>query len=443
MALKILFVVIKNSACMDYTVPLLRKINEIDKSAEISVLYSTLTREQILRKSNFYPELLEQLSIKQYDILDYLKKPYSVLKELIRKKFSTSQWDSNYSKKISKNAISKLGIKIVNLFDKSLEKIILKNIDYERILPSFNPDIVLLDNTASKTNINTCFLFDYLRENSKKVILLPHAPHHGRETAFHPYNSEDTLPDFCEVWIPFIHEKPWRMMPEQKSKFHYIGYPGLDSEWIVFIKKRNHVKKTSHNNKQDSKALKCLFVVRRFIEEGQKRTVKDNDFVYDYEEFKHYVDLLGEAIKGSKKDVKIIIKPHPSTDYLSLKRVFDNSEIDDWEISNEPIYALLNEIDFIVSLYSTVFFIPSISGIPVIVLNTSTQSLVNKWDKMKNLYTGFSHYLEKSEDIKEGFNDVIKSIEAKTSIDDSEDRIHLREFYPDGAIDRALDRLGL
>lgn len=137
------------------------------------------------------------------------------------------------------------------------------------------------------------------------------------------------------------------------------------------------------------------------------------------------------------------MKPHPSNNLSELKCVLNETKNNHWKITTGPIYKLSPEIDFCISLYSTVFFVPSAMGIPVILLNTSKQEIVNKDVYLRKLYDGFSFYLDDNALFESTLKEVLK-IASKDSRQESpvtSDIDHIRHYYPDGAIERAINQL--
>jgi hypothetical protein len=446
-SMNITMLVIKNTAAMDFALPLLWKIKQGIPHANVSVLYCTLSRKKILRQSRFYSEVLSTCGISQYDFADFLQFPYVSLRGLWRWLCSQSDWDSSpWDMRLHQFPASGRVARYVQHSLNQLEDLLGQKVSVQQILPSLNPDIVLLDHTASSVRRERDRLFDYFRQTRKKVVLLPHAPHHARTTAFTPFDKEgELLPDHCEFWMPFRFDRTWEVVPEKRNQFVYVGYPGLDSEWLEHITADSHLGSSNKSRlSRLQEPLKCLFVIRRFLPRGRSRGRGDNAFVYDYAEFSRYLNLVKESLEKVGTEIELIVKPHPSNDFQALKDVFAESEIPNWRITYDSIYGVLSEIDFVISLYSTVFFIPAMAGIPVVLLHSSTQSVVHEEDVMKQLYTGFRFYLANPEDLPLRLKEVIEIAAERRRTDKAAqdgDVEHLRYFYPDGALQRALERL--
>jgi hypothetical protein len=439
--------VIKNTAALDFAVPLMYKIKQENPQANVSVLYCTLSRKKILRESSFYSDVLSRYGISQYDFADFLQTPYVALRGLWRRLCSRSNWDSSpWDRRLRQFPGGKRVSHYMQHSLNRLENSLTHKVNVQQILPSLNPDVVLIDNTTVTKFYGREFFYTHFSSANKKVVLLPHAPHHSTTTAFTPFDEEgEELPDYCDFWMPFKFDKTWENLPEKESQFAYVGYPGLDTEWLEQFKAHDRIRTTEKTRlSRSQEPLRCLFIIRRFLAKGQIRGAGHNAFIQDYDEFSYYLDLVGTAIKNAEVEIELIVKPHPSNDFQALKEVFAESEIPNWRITHDPIYAIISEIDFVISLYSTTLLIPAIVGIPVVLLNSSTQSVVHQEDEFKQLYTGLHFYLEDPEDLPLRLKEVIEiaSGRKKTGLEWNGDVKHLRYFYPDGAIQRCINRLG-
>ena len=447
--MNILMLVIKNTAALDFVLPLLWKIKQDIPQANVSVLYCTLSRKKILRQSRFYSELLGRCGISQYDLADYLRYPYVALRGLWRRVCSKSNWDSSpWEPRLGQLPGGMRAAHYIQYSLNRLENFLTRNVIVQQILPLLNPDVVLFDNTARTRFYGRDHVYAYLASVKRKVVLLPHAPHHSSTTAFTPFDEQgEELPEYCEFWMPFKFDRTWERLPEKKSQFAYVGYPGLDTEWLEKFRPGGHVH-SAHSARASrcAEPLRCLFIIRRFLPKGQTRTPDVDRFIYDYDEFSHYVTLVATALKKAGTDIELIVKPHPSNDFQALRHVFAESGIPNCRITYDSIYAVLSEVDFVISLYSTTLLIPAMAGIPVVLLHSSTQSVVHQEDIMKELYTGLDFYLDSAEDLPLRLNEVIEiaSERRRTGRAASNgDAVHLRYFFPDGATQRCLERLGL
>jgi len=324
-----------------------------------------------------------------------------------------------------------------------LEQFLIHKVDYPHILPSFNPDIVLLDNRV-KNFYGREHFYKYFSSAKKKVVLLPHGPHHGWPVAFTPFDEHgEKLPDYCEFWMPCWFDRSYEAIPEKKSQFFYVGAPALDSEWLEQLKVNSRLHST-----EKQKPIKCLFIIRNLLGENEIRKSETSLFRPDYEEFLYYMNLVGNALKSAGVDMELIVKPHPATQVRELQALNDilsKSVLSKWRISQDSVYTHLPECDFVISVYSTVPLIAAMAGIPTVLLGGRVQTMVHQEDIMKQLYGGLYFYLDDPEDLPARLKEVIKVASERRQSGKAwqKDIEHLRYFYPDGAMRQCLDRLGL
>lgn len=441
--MKILLIVVKNTSAIDYALPILWKIRRAHPEANLAVLYCAISRNKILRKSRFYSSVLKECAIPQYDFADFLKQPYSMLGGFWRSIFSASNWDLTPGDFMGSPYRRLRGLALRAL--KKAESFLGRAVDIEHILPALNPDVVLLDNRSETRFYGREHFFEYFKRAAKKIMLLPHAPHHTGTAAFTPFDERgERLPDYCEYWMPFKFDTPWVHIPEKRQQFMYVGYPGLDNEWLDWLKTKSSGIRREAASK-NAGLLRCLFIIRKFLEKGETKPPGHDEYIFSHEEFSRHLGILREAVARAGTAVEIVVKPHPSNNYEAVRAAMEASGIPLWSISHEPIYAHVNSIDYVVSLYSTTLLIPAMAGIPVFLLKSRIQDEIHKWLEMKNLYSGLHFYLENPAELVARFPEVAKTIIAGGNERAvwRADTQHLRNFYPDGALGRALERLGL
>jgi len=455
----ILLLVVKNTSALDYTLPLLWRIKREHPQATVSVVYCTLSRRKILRRAAFYSAVLKSQRVAEYDLLDFLRPPYGKQQHLWRRLCSKSRWDSAWwQQALPQLAVGPLSSAAIFHLKQLLgyallapERFLADRINAAGILPALAPDITLFDHRylIGPTDFpgRDSFL-DYWGRVKKKLVLLPHAPHHTGTTAFTPFQQNDrTLPEYCEYWMPFSLDRTWEGVPDQKERFAYVGYPGLDSEWLAWLQsRRSHRRICGDGDMRSHRPLRCALIIRKFLRRGQARPPGHDAYVFDHTEFRYYLRLVREAIRRCQADIELVVKPHPSNDYRSLRQELEASGIGRWRISHESIYAEVPRCDFVISLYSTTLLIPAMAGIPVILLHSRIQDEIHQWEEMKQLYTGLGHYLDNPEDLADSVNEVVDSLRGRGSDRRTiaqTDVEHLRKFYPDGATQRCLERLGV
>lgn len=446
----LLLIITKHISTLDYAAPLLWKIKQRCPDINVAVLYCALNRKKILRGSRFYTELFHNCNIPEYDFADFLPSPFSYGRDVWRKLFLASDWDSSpleewlrwlrFDHTIANRALA---------LKRHLEIFLLNQVNPEITLGMLAPDVILLDHRTPGSKYSWSEYFEgYFIRSAKRVVLLPHGPHHMGPTAFMPFTEGgDPLPAFCDHWVPLICDRPWTNIPEKRAQFAYVGYPGLDSDWLRWVRwGRNSLKASSGGRTNSRRPLKCLFIIRKFLKKGQSRPPGHDAFIYEHGEFAYYLNLVADALRQAPVAIELVVKPHPSNDFGSVKEVFLTSNIPHWSVTNDSIYAELHQCDFVISLYSTTLLIPAMAGIPVILLHSRIQDEIQQWDELKELYTRLHFYLEKPEGLAVQLKEVIKIVSEGRPVSEeawNEDVRHLRHFYPDGAMQRCLDRLGL
>jgi hypothetical protein len=289
-----------------------------------------------------------------------------------------------------------------------------------------------LDSTSSAKRHFAEGIYRYIEKYRIPVILLPHAPHHSNGTAFTRFTSKNPLPAYSRCWMPFLYDHYWDTMPNYRGRFEYIGYPGMDSTWLTYLRE-------SCTQNPETNEIRCMFVIRRFLEKHQCRNVGDNQFVYNYDEMEKFIRLVSDGLNQLNRPYSLVIKPHPSNSIHTVEKIFSESDIYNWSITKEPIYAHLSNLDGVVSLYSTAGLISAINGVPLVMLQTSTHEHIFQWDHLKRLYTGMSYYLTDPREFNHTISEALehKNEPKKSTSPMIRDIKHLRDFFPDGAIERA------
>ena len=440
---RILLIVVRNISGLDYAVPLLWRIKRENPQAEVSVLYCWITGRKILRESRYYSDILRSCGIPEYDFADFLRNPYVRLRGLWHRLPFKPDRDSLLQQR-SRRTLLPYIIALLRYVLIRIESFLSAKVNVQRILPWLDPDIILFDNRSHTAFRGREHFYDYFASRRKKVVLLPHAPHHTGTTTCTPFDEQgEALPDYCEFWMPFRFDRCWEKLPEKKSQFAYVGYPGLDSEWLSFVQSGNTVKRKSRHRSYSARPARCLFVIRNFRRKGQPRPLHDA-YIYGHDEFTYYLNLVRDALRQADVDIELVIKPHPGNDFLSVSAALQKSRIPRWSITHDSIYAELTSCDFVISLYSTTMLIPAMAGIPVILLHSRIQDEIHQWNEMKQLYTGLHFYLENPEDLLSRIKEVLDIVSERRwsgAAVWSRDIEHLRYFYPDGAMQRCLDRL--
>ena len=208
--LHILQIVIKNTSTLDYSLPVLWGLRKKYPEARISILYTSLNKNQILRNSKFMTDFCIENNIGQYDLSDFLITGSLSASRLLRRTFSHSYADKLGFKEIKKtrttNLVSVIKAVIIGYMrpiERTISQVLVNN---EKILKRLSPDIVLFDNRSAYPFSGRDYFFRYFEAHRKPVVLLPHAPHYIDPTSefcrFDEYN-ENPMPTYTEHWMPF------------------------------------------------------------------------------------------------------------------------------------------------------------------------------------------------------------------------------------------------
>ena len=469
MAVHILQIIIKNTSTMDFTLPLFWKLREERPDVRLSILYCVFDKRQILRKSKFYSTSFKEFGVQEYDFADFLKRPYKHIGFLLHWVFSRAPADKIHireayrSHREERSALQSFFSAIFYLFKnhsvRSLLSSVVSNclvylersigpriVRLDKILPDLNADVFLFDNRAKTAFYGRDLFYEYFDNARKPVILIPHGLHFRDPVSeFCPFDEKGhPLPDYCDFWMPLRYGTPWVRLPERKRQFAVVGYPGCDSKWLRYLLQKDP-KHTAHTRNKTAvgKEIKCLFIIRRYLPAGQNRMRGLDPFIVDYDDFGKPLKAITRAINMGQEEIELIVKPHPSNNYNVLVEDLEKAGINHWSVTYEPIYALLKEVDIVVSLFSTILLIPALAGIPTIIVRSKLQEHVHQgWDVLREMYTGMRFYVEDVEEFPKVFCDILSEIKAagREKVV-SHDINHLREYFPDGAITRSLQRI--
>lgn len=453
----ILQIVIKNTSTMDFTLPVLIEVKRCRPDVHITVLYCVLDRRNILRQSQFWDRMFTENNIKQVDFSNFLYPIFCPFEGLFRKFFSGSKADKihfheawnfyllNGKKKGYTGfifyLIKEYGWK--HLFSNLLQStatlvenwVIAKAVDANAILIRLNPDFVLFDNRSVTQFPGRGELYSWMYRNVVKVALLPHAPHlRDPLSEFCAFDEKgDSLPDFCEFWVPMKFGEPWRQVPEKRGQFQITGYPGLDSAWLKLCRHGFNEKKSLIHK---SGKIRCLFVMRRYIPMGQARPANLDPYIVNYQDVFGPLNALAQSFLTLGREVEIILKPHPANSYPTLAADMKYSGFSEWSISHDPMYPLLSEVDLVVGIFSTVLLVPAMAGIPTVLIRTGLQDIVHsEWPLLEELYTQLSYYVPSIEKLTPTVDRALTQVDSGVG---NGDESYLRKYFPDRAIDSVL-----
>ena len=169
-----------------------------------------------------------------------------------------------------------------------------------------------------------------------------------------------------------------------------------------------------------------------------------DDWVFDYEEFMQIARAVIRALRKTKLDITLVVKPHPSNDFKEVENVLRLLDYDNFQITYESIYQVLPQCDFAISISSTVMLVPAIYGLPTIFLNSSVKDTFERWAPMKDLFSGLQFYVEDLDHLDRTVDHVVSVLKKGMSLQEhiEKDVQHFRTFYPDGSLDLCMKRLG-
>jgi hypothetical protein len=454
--MKILQIIIKNTSTLDYTAPIINAFSQ-DPSNEVVVLYNVLNKKQILRNSRFYTNMFDLCGVTQYDLTDFLKYQFQRFDWILRKIFRRSRSDKiafleyvlmrkelnphrsalwcyfQELKQMRMSIMVELSRNLISIFEKYVIRYFVKT---SSLIEEIGPDIILYDNRSARDYPGSEDYFKYMDKKKIPVVLVPHGPHFRdplRE--YCPFRSgSDELPDYCDYWMPLRFGTPWKFQPTKKHQFVTIGYPGFDGKWLGSLLIKNRIK-------QEKQVLNCLFIIRKYLSPNVERNIELDPYVLDHSEFISMLNNLAVALHD--ENCHLIIKPHPSNNFQLLESDLGKSEIASWEISHEPMYAIIDEIDFVVSLPSTISLLPLIAGVPTIILNTKLQQLVHEeWDILAGMYGKLSWFLEDVNRLGATTSLLLNELrEGSVAQKSRKDIDHLRYYYNNSSVNTAIKRL--
>jgi hypothetical protein len=426
--MNILQIVLTNTSTIDTSLPFLWNARQNYPDSKIVILYCVGNKKQVLRDSEYVDKFCEEFNVRQIDFSNFLEMP-EFGRSIWNHIFKFSPNDSYPIKNLLKNPWKLF--KNNNFFyvgmalRKKIEAIVgEKFISFDKIDQIIKPDLVLFDLREKTRFFGRDMLFDYLYKNKHVTFLLPHSPHditqNSEVTSFD--EKGEYFPDFCKYWIPYIYSKAYMNFPDRENDFVYLGYPAFDSKWIEFNRGKFSVK---------NKNKKCLLLIRNFF--PQNSDLPDGEwFTVSYQSNLEYLNRVADAIRGLNSPIEIVIKPHPKASLPKTEELIKNSRLANWEISYESFYEQLNEIDFVISTFTTSLLIPQMYGIPTIIIEDYVQEYINRWAVLEKMYKGLSLYTLKNDNLEK------KLMIAINQYDSTNDIKHLRKYFPDGNLDSAL-----
>jgi hypothetical protein len=419
----------KNTSTIDFSLPILWKLRQKYPLARITMMYTTINRTQILRDSTFVNIFCIENKIDVMDLSDFLIGSSPLLKKIMRAMFKET-----YSDNLSINKIKELKYKNLKAlcirYLRPLERILTRVFLNKNFLAELNPDIILFDNRTTTTFIGRDELYKYIELKKIPTILLPHAPHYINPTdefcGFDEKNN-DAMPKYTEHWMPFRFGTPWDVLPKQKEQFIYIGYPGLDSKWKNYLL-----------SKETKRTNNILIMTRKFLSKGMNKSENYDPFTLTYDEVYYFYKRLSLSLVKIKNKPTLYIKPHPSSSKIATENILKEVGIKDYIITYELFYDLLPKIDRVITQFTTSIALPIAYNIPTLIVADKLQKYVNSsWSILEVYYKGLTFY-SSYDDFENNINNLFSEEVNRFIIKDYK---HLREFFDDGSINRAIERI--
>lgn len=432
---RFLFIVFKATSELDFGLPLLGKLRERYPDARIDVVYSVINRERILRGATFYSRFFRDHGITEWDFADFLFPPVHLFRSVLRQFSRLSYWDGVPVRDGGWSSVKALPLRIVRVARRLIDTAALASVDLSGILARFDPDVIFFP----LRDFSFPFKDGLIRRTyagRAKVVLTPHGAfsstgfdhlHYGRDSGPQP------LPDFCYYWYPCDREETVARYPALSSQMRYVGYTGLDSEWFDYVRQRYP---DPRRQTVDGRApLRCLFIIRKFLPKAEYA-------VFDEREFRSIVDAVVGGLRRSGRDIRLVVKGHPSNDLDRVRAIFDASGYANWELTREPIYLEITRADFVVSVPSTSTLVPAMHGLPVIFLNCSVlDQFYEAWPFMRTLLSGLEFHVERLAEFDAVLGRVLERVQSGSRVSDGEDLRHFRQFYPDGSLQVCMEHV--
>ncbi len=427
--MNILQIVLTNTSTLDTSLPALWYLRNQHPEAQITILYCVSNRSQVLREATYFDEFCVTNQIKQLDLVDLLKMPRAI-RSLWRKVFSASANDAFPLRGLLRDPrliFSSAPLHVATGLRSKIEAALGERlIDSARISALLDPDVVLFDLREKTQFYGRKSVFDLLSARQPLTLLMPHAPHNI--TPYEDVASFDEegeyFPTFCRYWIPFKHSRASELMPDRADDFIDLGYPAFDSAWMAHLKTLSSRRTTTK---------RCLVMLRNFFDKDQP-TPEGEWFTVSYEDTVRFVNRLADASRELGQAVEFIVKPHPKASQLRVAELLRGTRLANWTISYEPFYKQLNEIDLVVSPYTTSLLITQMFGIPSILVEDELQAYVNRWEVLGDIYTNLSLYCRQADSL------ALHMRRGLTDYEPGRDVAHLRQYFPDGNL-AAIDAL--
>jgi len=316
---KVLLYVSSSQGELDWIIPVIIELSNMNYN--VSIYIDAHSKYYIIKRDK---NII--LFLKKHNINIYSKSNFSVIIKLLNF-FAGDNIDSFFNK-----ILNKLSNIFFTLFK---EKFASKIYDF------FKPDILLKD--LSPDSILRLNLSKLTRLKEGRIVLFPHGTEIFVESK--PKNSNY----FGDLLL----------VSSDKMKSHYsktfkglpsfiIGIPRYDIKWLDLIKNNTNYPKTKKSK------FKILFITR-----GVHPTDLSND------DFNYLVNSIF-YICNKSDDIELLIRNHPRYPKSQLLEILSNYPNLDYRFEDSDLITLKDEINLVVSMWSTMILDALLLNLPVI-----------------------------------------------------------------------------
>lgn len=335
--MKKVLILINTFGELEWIAPVIYKLQK-DKIIELKVLFNVIDKEEVLAKNKQLRSLLDSDDF--YDYTSFFPK----IKFLVPR-------SNNYLKRF----LNRLFKNLINIYP---------NYFTQQIFKTYIPDILFHDigaNTGLRDSLKKIVSF-----SGGSVIVFPH----GSEVFVEEGpNFLDFNPNYLLCSSKFCSDVYKNNYPNAASEV--IGIPKLDEFWI---------KKMANKQERISKSLNVYFITRgpHPSDLSQKSFDKIMNGVM--------------SVVSDYPDAILHVKSHPRYTQEQISEIADNYLKLNWQITDRSILEMHNQIDIVISMWSSLI-IDSISlGLPVIEYFLFEDS-THKWFKKDGVkMTGYEKF---------------------------------------------------
>lgn len=431
-------VVCKNISELDFLLPVVWRMRRLWPHTEIVILYASHAKSQILRECTFYSEGLRDFGATELDMLDSV--PWSAgAARLLGQCVLRSNWDYRETRNgpmagaIDRGRRAIAG-RLATWADRRFDAGVLRRRAQAPIL--FWPHRSAMMH-ASGT------VWRALGSGSRTIIHYPHGPYYsgGSFRIQLPPDCRDAkdgdVPRNHDVWYPHMADNVADAYPEDRERFFFSGYPGLDTAWLEYVRSLHGLR----SGAAERGCLNCLFLIRKFEESGT------DEYAFRPRELLALCSKVSQGIRECGRKVRMTVKPHPSNDYPATRALLNSTGAADWDITYDPVYLASVKSDLVVSVPSTSNLIPALLGLPTVLLNCSVKEVFDRWAGMRRLYPDSLQFYAPSLD------DIPRKIAEASAfawdhpraqgipVMPTNDVAHFRREFPDGMLESIEARL--